>query len=193
MFFLVVLRWPATRAMPVAYVMTLVFRSWILESPLRPRDGGFVEGSHDRGYDLGDHFRSDRPCCFTLRESGGGSDHSARVHGYLSPTAAFQVIIVAWLFGAFIEGAAGFGTPAAVRRSAAARAGLPGPWPAVMTTLIIQSTPVSFGAVGNPDPGGHGTVAERAPGRNKPYPRPACPMTSLSIALVYSQPSLTLS
>ena len=33
MFFLVVLRWPATRAMPVAYVMTLTFALWFWKVP----------------------------------------------------------------------------------------------------------------------------------------------------------------
>src|SRR5690606_713035 len=54
-----------------------------------------------------------------------------------------------WLFGAFIEGASGFGTPAAVAAPLLLAIGFPA-MAAVTMALIIQSTPVSFGAVGTP-------------------------------------------
>ncbi len=60
-----------------------------------------------------------------------------------------QVIIIAWLFGAFIEGAAGFGTPAAVAVPLLVGLGFPA-MAAVTAGMIIQSTPVSFGAAGTP-------------------------------------------
>lgn len=67
----------------------------------------------------------------------------------ISPDRRVQVIIVAWLFGSFIEGAAGFGTPAAVVAPLMLALGFPA-IAAVLAGLIIQSTPVSFGAVGTP-------------------------------------------
>jgi lactate permease len=60
-----------------------------------------------------------------------------------------QVIIIAWLFGSFIEGAAGFGTPAAVAVPLMVGLGFPA-MAAVVAGMIIQSTPVSFGALGTP-------------------------------------------
>ena len=60
-----------------------------------------------------------------------------------------QAIIIGWLFGSFIEGASGFGTPAAVVAPLLLAMGFPA-MAAVMVGLIIQSTPVSFGAVGTP-------------------------------------------
>ena len=60
-----------------------------------------------------------------------------------------QAIIVAWLFGCFIEGASGFGTPAAVAAPLMVALGFPA-LAAVMVGMMIQSTPVSFGAVGTP-------------------------------------------
>ncbi len=60
-----------------------------------------------------------------------------------------MVIIIAWLFGAFIEGSAGFGTPAAVCVPLLVGLGFP-PLAAVVAGMMIQSTPVSFGAVGTP-------------------------------------------
>lgn len=74
----------------------------------------------------------------------------------ISPDRRVQVIIVAWLFGSFIEGAAGFGTPAAVVAPLLLALGFPAA-AAVMAGLIIQSTPVSFGAVGTPMLTGLGT------------------------------------
>ena len=60
-----------------------------------------------------------------------------------------QVVIIAWLFGSFIEGAAGFGTPAAVTAPLMVALGFP-PLAAVMLGMMIQSTAVTFGAVGTP-------------------------------------------
>ena len=60
-----------------------------------------------------------------------------------------QVILIAWLFGSFIEGASGFGTPAAIAAPLMVAIGFP-PLAAVVFGLMIQSTPVSFGAVGTP-------------------------------------------
>src|SRR5699024_4379379 len=60
-----------------------------------------------------------------------------------------QAIIIGWLFGTLIDGASGFGTPAAVVAPLLLAMGFPA-MAAVMVGLIIQSTPVSFGAVGTP-------------------------------------------
>lgn len=60
-----------------------------------------------------------------------------------------QAILVGWLFGSFIEGSAGFGTPAAIASPLLLALGFPA-MAAVMVGLIIQSTPVSFGAAGTP-------------------------------------------
>ncbi|MFK2823340.1 L-lactate permease [Arcobacter sp. YIC-80] len=67
----------------------------------------------------------------------------------ISPDRRIQVIIIAWLFGSFIEGASGFGTPAAIAAPLLVAIGFPA-MAAVMVGMMIQSTPVSFGAVGTP-------------------------------------------
>lgn len=67
----------------------------------------------------------------------------------VSPDRRIQVIIVAWLFGSLIEGSSGFGTPSAVGAPLLLALGFPA-MAAVMSVLVIQSTPVSFGAVGTP-------------------------------------------
>ncbi len=67
----------------------------------------------------------------------------------ISPDRRVQVVIIAWLFGSFIEGASGFGTPAAIAAPLLVAIGFPA-MAAVMVGMMIQSTPVSFGAVGTP-------------------------------------------
>ena len=65
-------------------------------------------------------------------------------------TGEFEFVIVAWLFGSFIEGAAGFGTSAAVAAPLLVALGFPAA--AVMLGMMIQSTAVTFGARGNTRP-----------------------------------------
>ncbi len=83
-----------------------------------------------------------------LRESGGlerindGFDN-------ITGDRRVQVIIIGWMFGAFIEGVAGFGTPAALAAPLLVGLGFP-PLAAAMVTLILNSTPVAFGAAGVP-------------------------------------------
>lgn len=85
---------------------------------------------------------------FTLEESGGIRSIRSGFTS-ISPDRRVQAIIIAWLFGSLIEGASGFGTPAAIAAPLLVAIGFPA-MAAVLVTLIIQSTPVSFGAVGTP-------------------------------------------
>jgi lactate permease len=72
-------------------------------------------------------------------------------HGFnsVSNDRRIQIIIIAWLFGAFIEGASGFGTPAAIAAPLLVAIGFPA-MAAIMIGMMIQSTPVSFGAIATP-------------------------------------------
>ena len=59
------------------------------------------------------------------------------------------MIIIGFMFGAFIEGAAGYGTPAALAAPLLISLGFP-PLCAAMVALVLNSVPVNFGAVGLP-------------------------------------------
>ncbi|NLC72257.1 MAG: L-lactate permease [Ruminococcaceae bacterium] len=72
-----------------------------------------------------------------------------RVFRNISPDRRIQAIIVGFIFGAFIEGAAGFGTPAALAAPLLISLGFP-PLAAAIVALIYNSVPVSFGGVGTP-------------------------------------------
>ena len=78
----------------------------------------------------------------TLRASGAVAS-IRRIFLQISPDRRVQAIIIGWLFGSFIEGASGFGTPAAVAAPLLLALGFPA-MAAVMVGLIIQSTPVLY-------------------------------------------------
>ena len=147
MFFLVVLRWPAVRAMPVAYVLTVIVALSVWQVPFIHVMAATLRGGMIALTLLWIIFGAIL-MLFTLRESGAVTTIRRGFMG-LSRDRRIQLIIVAWLFGSFIEGAAGFGTPAAVAAPLLLALGFPA-MAAVMMTLIIQSTPVSFGAAGTP-------------------------------------------
>lgn len=87
----------------------------------------------------------------TLRYSGGMTAISNAFNA-ISTDRRVQVIIIGWAFSAFIEGAAGFGTPAALAAPLLVGLGFPA-LAAAMSALILNSSPVSFGAVGTPTNG----------------------------------------
>jgi lactate permease len=60
-----------------------------------------------------------------------------------------QLLLVAFCFGAFFEGAAGFGTPVAVTGAMLIGIGFP-PLEASALSLIANTAPVAFGALGTP-------------------------------------------
>ncbi|MHC4403837.1 MAG: L-lactate permease [Planctomycetota bacterium] len=144
---LVFLRWPAKKTMPVALVLTalLAYSYWKVE----PK---YIAAASVKGLVIAGELLyivwGALLLFFVLKHSGAVR---AIRNGFrnISPDRRIQAIIVAWTFGAFIEGAAGFGTPAAVAGPLLVILGFP-PMAAVVAALTIQSTPVSFGAVGTP-------------------------------------------
>ena len=67
----------------------------------------------------------------------------------LAPDPRIQVILIAFCFGAFFEGAAGFGTPVAVTSAILIGLGF-APLPACGLSLIANTAPVAFGSLGTP-------------------------------------------
>ncbi|MBM7855034.1 lactate permease [Desulfohalotomaculum tongense] len=92
----------------------------------------------------------------TMKKSGAMASINRGFYG-ISPDRRIQAIIVGWMFGSFIEGAAGFGTPAALAGPLMVGLGFP-PLAAAMIALVFDSTSVSFGAVGTPVIGGIGSA-----------------------------------
>ena len=144
---LVVMRRSAKLSMMTAYVVTVLLALFLWGAPLARVAGATVNGLVTAVTLLYIVFGAIL-LLYTVQESG--AIRTIR-RGFMdiSPDRRIQAIIIAWMFGSMIEGASGFGTPAAVAAPLLLAIGFPA-MAAVMVTLIIQSTPVSFGAVGTP-------------------------------------------
>ncbi|MEO8014378.1 MAG: L-lactate permease, partial [Polaromonas sp.] len=144
---LVGLNWPAKRAMPIVLLVTALIALTAWDMTVNRVLASSLQGLVLTGAILWIIFGAIL-LLNTLKHSGaikairGGFSN-------ISPDRRVQVIIVAWLFGCFIEGASGFGTPAAVAAPLLVALGFPA-MGAVMLGMMVQSTPVSFGAVGTP-------------------------------------------
>lgn len=69
--------------------------------------------------------------------------------GGLTGDSRLQALLIAFAFGAFIEGAAGFGTPVAVAAAMLAGLGF-SPFQAAGICLLANTAPVAFGSIGIP-------------------------------------------
>ncbi len=69
--------------------------------------------------------------------------------GHLTPDRRLQALFIAFAFGAFVEGASGFGTPVAVASAMLAGLGFT-PFYAAGICLLANTAPVAFGAIGTP-------------------------------------------
>lgn len=145
--FLVMLRWPASRAMPICYIVAVLLALFIWQVPFVRVMAASVNGLID-AIELIYIIFGAILLLNTLIESGA-IQSIRKGFSDITPDRRIQVIIIAWLFGSFIEGSAGFGTPAAVAVPLMVGLGFPA-MAAVVSGMIIQSTPVSFGALGTP-------------------------------------------
>ncbi len=68
---------------------------------------------------------------------------------HIAPDPRVQVVLIAFAFGAFFEGAAGFGTPVAVTAAILMQLRFP-PLQACGLSLIANTAPVAYGALGTP-------------------------------------------
>jgi lactate permease len=144
---LVILRLPAKISMGVAYLVTALLALFVWQASGAQVAAATVNGIIVALTLLFIVFGAIL-LLNTLKE--GGAIVAIR-KGFMdiSPDRRIQVIIVAWLFCSMVEGSSGFGTPSAIGAPLLLALGFPA-MASVMAMLIIQSTPVSFGAVGTP-------------------------------------------
>jgi len=139
---LVGLNWPAKRAMPIAFGLTVVIALFAWDMSATRVLASVFQGLGITVSVLWIVFGA----IFLLNTLKHTGAISTIRNGFtnISPDRRVQAIIIAWCFGSFIEGASGFGTPAAIA------APLLVALADVLMGMMIQSTPVSFGAVGTP-------------------------------------------
>jgi len=140
-------RWPAKYAMPVVFLVTAIIGLSAWDMSFNRVIASSLQGLILTAAILWIIFGAIL-LLNTLKHSGAISS-IRRGFASISPDRRVQALIVAWLFGCFIEGASGFGTPAAVAAPLLVALGFPA-LAAVVVGMMVQSTPVSFGAVGTP-------------------------------------------
>jgi lactate permease len=86
---------------------------------------------------------------FRLSVEAGALDVMKRSVTSLSADHRLQALLIAFSFGAFLEGAAGFGAPVAISAALLVGAGFPA-IEAACLALLANTAPVAFGALGTP-------------------------------------------
>ncbi|KFA98172.1 L-lactate permease [Vibrio sp. ER1A] len=144
---LVGLNWPAKKAMPVAFGLTVIIALFAWDMSVTRVLASVFQGFGITVSVLWIVFGA----IFLLNTLKHTGAITTIRNGFtdISPDRRVQAIIIAWCFGSFIEGASGFGTPAAIAAPLLVAIGFPA-LAAVLMGMMIQSTPVSFGAVGTP-------------------------------------------
>jgi lactate permease len=86
---------------------------------------------------------------YRLTLASGTFDTLQQAIGGVSPDRRIQLLLIAFAFGAFFEGASGFGTPVAVTAAILIGLGF-SPLAASGLSLIANTAPVAYGALGTP-------------------------------------------
>lgn len=141
------LYWPATRAMPVAWLVAIAAGvlgwgmdlRWIAASTIN----GFVTAANILYIVFGAIL-----LLYTLKQTGAFDAINAGFAS-VSEDRRVQVVLLVFLMGSFIESAAGFGTPAAIVGPLLVGLGFP-PLAAVVVALTGNLMAITFGAVGTP-------------------------------------------
>lgn len=155
---LVLLRLPARQAMPASLLCSALLALLVWQMPLFQLSAAIAEGLVIAVTILWIIFGA--IVLLKVLQQTGAIETIKHGFSQVSPDKRVQLIIIAWLFGSFLEGAAGFGTPAAIAAPLLVALGF-SPLSAVVLALIADSSAVSFGAVGTPVLVG---LAQGAPG-----------------------------
>jgi lactate permease len=140
-------RWGAMKAMPVAWLSCVLIALGFWKLPPLYLLAQSLAGVSNAASVLIIVFGA-LLILHTLQHSGGMETIQWGMQ-QISKDMRVQGIIIGYLFGAFIEGAAGFGTPAALAAPLLLSLGYP-PMAAAVLALVYNSFPVTFGAVGTP-------------------------------------------
>jgi len=144
---LVVANRPATQAMTVAYLVTAIMALALWKVPLIQVAASTVQGLIIILEILYIVFGAIL-LLNTLQESGAMNKIRQGLLG-ISGDRRIQVIIIAWLFGSFIEGASGFGSTPVIVVPLLVSIGFPA-MAAVIAAMLIPTASAAFGAVGTP-------------------------------------------
>ncbi len=139
--------WPAKRALPTAWLIAClvsgtIWKMGILEMGARTV-AGFLSAFETLCIIFGAILLMN-----VLKQSGAMASINS-IFSNITRDARIQAVLVGYIFAGFIEGTAGFGTPAALAAPILISLGFP-PLAAAAVCLIYNSTPVVPGPVGVP-------------------------------------------
>jgi lactate permease len=145
---LAVLQWPAHRAALAGIATALAVAVGVFGMPVSSAMAAAVRGAAYGFFPIG-WIVLNALFLYNLSVHSGTFETIRQSVARLSPDRRIQALLIAFSFGAFIEGAAGFGTPVAISAALLMGLGFP-PLYAAGLSLIANTAPVAFGAIGTP-------------------------------------------
>ncbi len=147
-YLLVPRRWPAPRAGAAAALAALVIAMTVYAMPPLMALMSFVHGASFGLLPVGWTIFT-AMLLYNVTVQTGKFDIVRRSVAGLSGDARIQAILIAFAFGAFLEGAAGGGTPVAICGAILVGLGFD-PFLAAVLCLIANTSPVAYGGLGTP-------------------------------------------
>lgn len=139
--------WPSHKALPVVAVLLYLIKVLYFGSSLREVNAAVIDGLLTAWTPIlviwGAIF------LFHTMENTGEMTVIRKWLDGITRNQVAQLMIIGWAFAFLIEGASGFGTPAAIAAPLLVGLGFQ-PLQVAMLTLVMNSVPVTFGAVGTP-------------------------------------------
>jgi lactate permease len=145
---LVFRRWLAPKAAAASAVVALVVAVVVYGMDVRPAFMAFVNGVGFGLLPVGWTIFN-AMLLYNITVETGHFDVVRRSVAGLSGDARIQAILIAFAFGAFLEGAAGGGTPVAICGAILVGLGF-NPFLAAVLCLIANTSPVAYGGLGTP-------------------------------------------
>ncbi len=148
------IRWPASRAGMVGLALSLILAWWPFREALTKQVGGAaatVGALSEALFTAAAILWIIVPALaiHQMQVKSGAIGILERALGSVTGDPRVMALLVAWFFALFMEGAAGFGTSAALAAPFLVSAGF-APLQAVILALVGHAAGVSFGAIGTP-------------------------------------------
>ena len=145
MLFLVILRMPATKAMPLSLIIHALLAVLFWQMPFIQVSAAALEGFIIAISVLWIIFGA--IFLLNILKTSGAILSIRAGFNRITRDRRVQAILISYLFGSFLEGASGFGTPAAICAPLLVALGFP-PMAAVVLSLVSNSIAVSYGSAG---------------------------------------------
>ncbi|PKN85205.1 MAG: L-lactate permease, partial [Chloroflexi bacterium HGW-Chloroflexi-8] len=142
---IILLRLPATKAMTISWFVFALIGIFGWRIPIFQVAAASIEGLIIAFSVIWILFGA--ILLLNMLTSSGAMSSIRKWFMHISADQRIQAIIIAWLLGSFLEGAAGFGSPAAICAPLLVALGFP-PMAAVVLSLLSNSISVTFGSAG---------------------------------------------